>query len=74
MTTIEDRQQKIRDMTVLQLWQAVEPRLAVAMKAYQFGPSSYTYEALMACMDIRDIMLAAIAKKPIGDKQPEQKP
>jgi len=60
MTITEARQKKIRDMTVLQIWQAVEPLLATAMKAYQFGPSSYTYEALMACMDIRDIMLAAI--------------
>ena len=66
MTITEDRQKKIRDMTVVQIWQAVEPLLAVAMKAYQFSPIAYTYEALMACMDIRDIMLAAIAGEPEG--------
>jgi hypothetical protein len=64
MTISPERQKKIRDMTVLQIWRAVEPLLATAMKAYQFGPSSYTYEALMACMDIRDIMLAAIGGEP----------
>jgi hypothetical protein len=64
MTITEDRQKKIRDMTLLQIWHAIEPRLNVAMQAYQFGPSSYTYEALQACMDIRDILLAAIAGLP----------
>ena len=64
MTITEDRRKKIRDMTVQQMWRAVEPLLATAMKAYQFGPSFYTYEALMACMDIRDIMLAAIGGEP----------
>ena len=70
MTITEDRQKKIRDMTVVQIWQAVEPLLAITMKAYQFGPSSYTHEALQACMDIRDIMLAAIAREPEAEDNP----
>ena len=44
--------------------QEIEPLLESAREAYRFGPSSYTYEALQACMDIRDIMLAAIAGEP----------
>ena len=72
MTISPERQKKIRDMTVLQVWRAVEQLLATAMKAYQFGPSSYTYEALMACMDIRDIMLAAIGGEPAEPDESEK--
>jgi hypothetical protein len=41
---------------------AIAPLLTVASKAYQFGPTSYTCEALIACQNVRDLALAAIAK------------
>jgi hypothetical protein len=42
--------------------QAIEPLLDTARKAYEFGPSSYTYDAMLACMKMRDIALAVIEK------------
>ena len=42
--------------------QDIEPLLESARKAYQFGPSSYTYGAMLACMKARDRARAAIIK------------
>jgi hypothetical protein len=41
---------------------AIEPLLDVALKAYQFGASSYTYEAMVACMKATDLAHAAIVE------------
>jgi hypothetical protein len=39
---------------------AIEPLLENAKKAYQFSPTSYTYEALLAIAQARDLARAAI--------------
>jgi hypothetical protein len=42
--------------------QEIEPLLESARQAYQFGPSSYTYSAMLACLKARDRARAAIIK------------
>jgi hypothetical protein len=61
---IEKEQLHLRDAApdMLAALQAVAPLLATALKAYQFGASSYTYAAMVDCMKVRDIALAAIEK------------
>jgi hypothetical protein len=44
---------------------AVELLLDQAIKAYQFGPTSYTYEAMTACMKARELVRAAIVNSDI---------
>jgi hypothetical protein len=48
--------------------QAVAPLLAKALKAYQFGASSYTYAAMVACMKARDVALAVITKATVVEE------
>jgi hypothetical protein len=67
---IEKEQLQLRDAApdMLAALQAVAPLLAAALKAYQFGASSYTYEAMVACMKARDVALAAITKATVVEE------